>query len=156
MYVSMKDMLLHAHRNNYAVMAINCVNMEQVKAVIESAEEEKSAVIINISPRQMKAHGYGYIMAPLIENLAKRASVPVAFNLDHGANFEDITAAMQYGFSSVMIDSSSYEFEENVRRTQQIACKTGKRVRRENKLRLSGSGNRNSTWSISKRNDSKT
>lgn len=107
--------------NNYAVMAINCVNMEQVKAVIESAEEEKSAVIINISPRQMKAHGYGYIMAPLIENLAKRASVPVAFNLDHGANFEDITAAMQYGFSSVMIDSSSYEFEENVRRTQQIA-----------------------------------
>lgn len=77
MYVSMKDMLLHAHRNNYAVMAINCVNMEQVKAVIESAEEEKSAVIINISPRQMKAHGYGYIMAPLIENLAKRASVPV-------------------------------------------------------------------------------
>ena len=121
MYVSMKDMLLHAHHNNYAVMAINCVNMEQVKAVIESAEEEKSAVIINISPRQMKAHGYGYIMAPLIENLAKRASVPVAFNLDHGANFEDITAAMQYGFSSVMIDSSSYEFEENVRRTQQIA-----------------------------------
>ena len=114
MYVSMKDMLLHAHHNNYAVMAINCVNMEQVKAVIESAEEEKSAVIINISPRQMKAHGYGYIMAPLIENLAKRASVPVAFNLDHGANFEDITAAMQYGFSSVMIDSSSYEFEENV------------------------------------------
>ena len=46
MYVSMKDMLLHAHHNNYAVMAINCVNMEQVKAVIESAEEEKSAVII--------------------------------------------------------------------------------------------------------------
>ena len=83
--------------------------------------KEYLTVIINISPRQMKAHGYGYIMAPLIENLAKRASVPVAFNLDHGANFEDITAAMQYGFSSVMIDSSSYEFEENVRRTQQIA-----------------------------------
>ena len=38
MYVSMKDMLLHAHHNNYAVMAINCVNMEQVKAVIESAK----------------------------------------------------------------------------------------------------------------------
>ena len=37
MYVSMKDMLLHAHHNNYAVMAINCVNMEQVKAVIEGA-----------------------------------------------------------------------------------------------------------------------
>ena len=101
--------------------SVGTVCKDAIMTVIESAEEEKSAVIINISPRQMKAHGYGYIMAPLIENLAKRASVPVAFNLDHGANFEDITAAMQYGFSSVMIDSSSYEFEENVRRTQQIA-----------------------------------
>ena len=39
-------------------MAINCVNMEQAKAIIGAAEEEKSAVIINISPRQMKAHGH--------------------------------------------------------------------------------------------------
>lgn len=63
MYVSMKEMLLHAHENQYAVMAINCVNMEQAKAIIESAEEEKAPVIINISPRQMKAHGYGDILA---------------------------------------------------------------------------------------------
>ena len=40
-------MLLHAHENQYAVMAINCVNMEQAKAIIESAEEEKAPVIIN-------------------------------------------------------------------------------------------------------------
>lgn len=121
MYVSMKDMLLHAHHNNYAVMAINCVNMEQAKAIIQSADEEKSAVIINISPRQMKAHGHGDIMAPMIKNMAEKVPVPVAFNLDHGASFEDITDAMKYGFSSVMIDSSSFEFEENVRRTQQIS-----------------------------------
>ena len=121
MYVSMKDMLLHAHHNNYAVMAINCVNMEQAKAIIQSANEEKSAVIINISPRQMKAHGHGDIMAPMIKNMAEKVPVPVAFNLDHGASFEDITDAMKFGFSSVMIDSSSFEFEENVRRTQQIA-----------------------------------
>ncbi|MDD3362700.1 MAG: class II fructose-bisphosphate aldolase [Hespellia sp.] len=121
MYVSMKDMLLHAHHNNYAVMAINCVNMEQAKAIIQSADEEKSAVIINISPRQMKAHGHGEIMAPMIKNMAEKVPVPVAFNLDHGASFEDITDAMKFGFSSVMIDSSSFEFEENVRRTQQIA-----------------------------------
>lgn len=121
MYVSMKDMLWHAHKNQYAVMAINCVNMEQAKAIIQSAEEEKSAVIINISPRQMKAHGHADILAPMIKGMAKKVSVPVAFNLDHGADFEDITYAMQCGFSSVMIDSSSYEFEENVRRTQMIA-----------------------------------
>lgn len=122
MYVSMKEMLLHAHKNYYAVMAVNCVNMELVKACIESAEEEHSPIIINISPRQMKAHGYGYIMAPMIKNLAKRATVPIAFNLDHGVNFEDISAAIQYGFSSVMIDASSYDFEENVKRTQTVVA----------------------------------
>ena len=121
MYVSMKDMLWHAHYNNYAVMAINCVNMEQAKAITQSAEEERSAVIINISPRQMKAHGHGEILAPMIRGMAERVSVPVAFNLDHGANLEDITAAMSYGFSSVMIDASGFAFEENVRRTQIVA-----------------------------------
>ena len=122
MYVSMKEMLWNAHENNYAVMAINCVNMEQAKAIIQSASEEHSAVIINISPRQMKAHGHGNIMAPMIKNMAEKVPVPVAFNLDHGANLEDITYAMECGFSSVMIDSSSYEFEENVRRTKTVAA----------------------------------
>ena len=122
MYVSMKEMLWNAHENNYAVMAINCVNMEQAKAIIQSASEEHSAVIINISPRQMKAHGHGNIMAPMIKNMAEKVPVPVAFNLDHGANLEDITYAMECGFSSVMIDSSSYEFEENVRRTKTVTA----------------------------------
>lgn len=117
----MKEMLLHAHKNNYAVMAINCTNMEQAKAIIEAAAEEHSAVIINVSPRQMKAHAHGEIMAPMIRGLAQEVDVPVAFNLDHGGNYEDLCYAMKCGFSSVMIDSSSYEFEENVRRTSLIA-----------------------------------
>lgn len=121
MYVSMKEMLWDAHRNHYAVMAINCVNMEQAKAIIQSAGEEHSSVIINISPRQMKAHGHGDILAPMIKSMADKVPVPVAFNLDHGADFEDIAWAIECGFSSVMIDSSSYEFEENVRRTSIVA-----------------------------------
>lgn len=122
MYVSMKEMLCHAHENQYAVMAINCVNMEQAKAIIQAAEEEKSAVIINISPRQMKAHGHGEILAPMIEGMADTATVPVAFNLDHGSNLEDIIHAIQCGFSSVMIDASGFEFEENIKRTQLAAA----------------------------------
>lgn len=121
MYVSMKDMLLHAHDNNYAVMAINVVNMEQVKACIESAEEEKSAVILNVSPRQMKAHAYPHIIAPMVKNLAESAGVPIALNVDHGVNMEDITKAIQCGYSSVMVDASSYEFEENIRRVRAVA-----------------------------------
>ncbi len=122
MYVSMKEMLWHAHDNNYAVMAINVVNMEQVKACIESAQEEHSAVILNISPRQMKAHAYPYILAPMVKKLANRVNVPVALNIDHGVNIEDINETIQCGYSSVMVDASSYDFEENVRRVQTVAA----------------------------------
>ena len=122
MYTSMKDMLLHAHKIHYAVMAINVVDMEQVKACIEAAEEEHSAVILNISPRQMKAHAYPYIMAPMIQNLAERAEVPVALNIDHGVNMEDIVTAIHCGYSSVMVDASSYDFEENIRRVSAVVA----------------------------------
>lgn len=120
MLVSMKEILLHAHKNNYAVMAINCVNMEQVKAVVESAQEEHSAVIINISPRQMKAHTYPVILKAMVAAVAGVADVPVALNLDHGVNIEDVNAAIKAGFSSVMVDASAYEFEENVKRVQLV------------------------------------
>jgi ketose-bisphosphate aldolases len=113
-------MLWHAHKNHYAVMAINCINMEQARAVIEAAAEEHSSVIINISPRQMKAHGHGDILAPMIKNMAEKVRVPVAFNLDHGVSYQDITDAIACGFSSVMIDSSSFAFEENMKRTSLI------------------------------------
>lgn len=122
MYTSMKDMLLHAHKNHYAVMAINVVDMEQVKACIEAAEEEHSAVILNISPRQMKAHAYPYIMVPMVQNLAERAEVPVALNIDHGVNMEDIVTAIHCGYSSVMVDASSYDFEENIRRVSAVVA----------------------------------
>lgn len=103
-------------------MAINVVDMEQVKACIEAAEEEHSAVILNISPRQMKAHAYPYIMAPMVQNLAERAEVPVALNIDHGVNMEDIVTAIHCGYSSVMVDASSYDFEENIRRVSAVVA----------------------------------
>lgn len=121
MFVSMKEMLLHAHENHYAVMAVNCVNMEQVKACIESAQEEHSPIILNISPRQMREHGHSFILPPMVHSMAGQAYVPVAFNLDHGAAYQDFVTALKSGFSSVMIDASACEFEENVRRTQMIA-----------------------------------
>ena len=107
MFVSMKEMLNHAHENKYAVMAVNCVNMEQVKACVESAEEECSPIILNISPRQMREHGHSYVLTPMVRSIAERAAVPVAFNLDHGAAYQDFVTALQSGFSSVMIDANS-------------------------------------------------
>ena len=120
MYVSMKDILMHAHKHNYAVMAVNSVNMEMARAVIEAAEEEHSPIIINIGVGQMAKLAHPTEMVPMIKEMAERANVPVALNLDHGQKFSDMVDAIHRGFSSVMIDASSYPYEENVKRTSTI------------------------------------
>lgn len=121
MYTSMKSMLLHAHENNYAVMAVNCVNMEIVKAIVGAAVEENSAVIINISPRQFKAHAALELLTPMIMQYANSVHVPIALNLDHGQEYQDIHHAIAVGFSSVMLDGSALAYEENIRRTRLIS-----------------------------------
>ncbi len=122
MYVSMKDILLHAHKHNYAVMAVNSVNMEMARAVITAAEEEYSPIILNLGVGQMEKLAHPTEMIPMIIAMAERANVPVALNLDHGQKFEDMVAAIKHGFSSVMIDASSLPFEENIRRTSTIVA----------------------------------
>ena len=114
MYTSMKEMLWHASENSYAVMAINCTDMEQARAICHAAAAEHA-------PRQMKAHATPEVMVPMIRAIAEPLAVPVALNLDHGGEYADIVRCIQAGFSSVMIDSSSFPFEENVRRAQLVA-----------------------------------
>ncbi|MBE6108328.1 MAG: class II fructose-bisphosphate aldolase, partial [Erysipelotrichaceae bacterium] len=120
MYVSMTDILQDAHKNNYAVMAVNSINMEMARAVISAAEEERSPIIVNIGMGQMKKHAHANVMVPMIKKLAEEAKVPVALNHDHGQDLDFIIGCIQDGFSSVMIDASSFPFEENVRRTSTI------------------------------------
>lgn len=121
MYTSMKEMLWHASENSYAVMAINCTDMEQARAICYAAAAEHAPVIIDISPRQMKAHASAEVMVPMIRAIADPLDVPVALNLDHGGEYQDICRCLRAGFSSVMIDSSSFPFEENVRRASLVA-----------------------------------
>lgn len=120
MLASMKSMLNHASENNYAVMAVNCVNMETMKAVMDAAVEEKSPVIINVSPRQFKAHADLKMISAMYKSYAKYLDVPVALNLDHGSLFEDIVYSIKMGFTSVMFDGSTLPIDENIRRTKLI------------------------------------
>lgn len=120
MYVSMKEMLRLASEDGYAVMAVNCINYEQAKAICEAAAEESAPVIIDVSPRQMRLHCAPEIMVPMVKAIAEPLDVPVALNLDHGADYKDITRCIKAGYSSVMVDASGYDFEENVRRTRLI------------------------------------
>ncbi len=121
MYVSMKQMLEKANAENYAVMAINCFNLETARAVISAAEEEQSPIIINIFWEHLLTHSDSELIAPLVKTLANRASVNVALNLDHGQEEAYLKKAIDDGFSSVMADMSRFNLEENIKRTRDIA-----------------------------------
>lgn len=119
MLVTGKDVLMHAHKNNYAVGAFNVNNMEIVQAIIEAAEETQSPVILQASQGGLKYAGVEYI-AEMAKVAARNASVPVVIHLDHGTDFVQIMKCIRNGFTSVMIDGSKYDFESNINVTKKI------------------------------------
>ncbi len=118
MLVNMKGMLDAANRDGYAVMAVNSVNMEMARAVIEAANEMHSPIILQMGRSQMAKLAHPQDILPMIRVMAERADVPVCLNLDHGPDFITEVAALHNGFTNLMIDASSLPFEENVRRTR--------------------------------------
>lgn len=120
MYVTMKSILQKAHQGNYAVVAANCINLETARAVVSAAEEENAPIIVNLGQGHMINHANGLFIAFMVKHLAEKASIPVALNLDHGRDFDKIAMAVKYGFSSVMIDASTYPLEENITRTKEV------------------------------------
>lgn len=119
MLVTGNEILKDAQKNGYAVGAFNCNNMEIVQAIIEAAEETKSPVIIQASQGGISYGGIEYIAANAL-TAAEYSSVPVAVHLDHGTDFKQIIQCIRHGFSSVMIDASQHEFEENIEITKEI------------------------------------
>ena len=119
MLVSLKPLMEDAMKKGYAVGAFNCPNMESVMAIIQAAEETNSPVILNYA----EVHGNLISMediAPVMLQFAKKASVPVCVHLDHGESIESCIKAIQLGFSSVMIDASGSDYEENIRITAEV------------------------------------
>lgn len=120
MYVSMKGMLERANKGNYAVMAINCFNIETTRAVIAAAQKHRAPVIINIVQEHMVNHCDSELIAPIVKLLAQRASVEVALNFDHGEEVGLLQKALRDGYSSVMVDASRYDLEGNIAMTKEI------------------------------------
>lgn len=119
MLVTGKQILDDAHKNGYAVGAFNTVNMEVAQAIIEAAEEEKSPVFIQTTCGAISYAGYEYLSA-VITTAANKASVPVAFHLDHGDSFKTVMNCLKNGWSSVMIDGSHLSLDENIALTQKV------------------------------------
>ncbi len=121
MLVSAKEMLTKAKQGKYAVAQININNLEWTKAVLQTAQELKSPVILGVSEGAGKYMcGYKTIVGMvngMLENL--KITVPVALHLDHGS-YEAALECIEAGFSSVMFDGSKYPIEENIEKTKEI------------------------------------
>lgn len=118
-FVSIKELLLKAQKERYAVGAFNCNNMEIVQAIVAAAEAEKAPVIIQASQGAIKYAGINYI-AGLTRIAAESVKVPIALHLDHGTSFEQCIRCIRSGFSSVMIDGSKLSLEENIALTKKV------------------------------------
>lgn len=121
MLVSAKDMLNKARDGKYAVGQFNINNLEWTKAILLTAEELKSPVILGVSEGAGKYMcGYKTVVGMvngMLEEL--NITVPVALHLDHGS-YDGAKACIEAGFSSVMFDGSHYPIEENVEKTTEL------------------------------------
>ena len=120
--VSMKDMLIKAKAEKYAVGQFNINNLEFTQAILQAAQAENSPVILGVSEGAGKYMGGFVAVVHMVKGLiaSYNITVPVAIHLDHGSSFEKCKEAIDAGFTSVMIDASHHSFEENVKITKEV------------------------------------
>jgi fructose-bisphosphate aldolase class II len=121
MLVSAKEMLTKAKQGHYAVGQFNINNLEWTKAILQTAQELNSPVILGVSEGAGKYMcGYNTVVG-MVNGMIKTLgiTVPVALHLDHGS-YEAALACIEAGFSSVMFDGSHYPIEENIEKTKEL------------------------------------
>ena len=123
--VKMTELLSWAENNNCAVGAFSVGNMEMIIGAVKAAEEMKTPIILQIAEKRMKQSPM-HLMAPMMVSAAKNAKVPVAVHLDHGLTMDCIKTALEYGFTSVMLDGSLLPFEENIELTKKVRAEADK------------------------------
>ena len=121
MLVSAKEMLTKAKEGKYAVGQFNINNLEWTKAILLTAQELNSPVILGVSEGAGKYMcGYTTIVG-MVNGMINELgiTVPVALHLDHGS-YEGAKKCIEAGFSSVMFDGSHYPIEENIEKTREL------------------------------------
>jgi fructose-1,6-bisphosphate aldolase, class II len=117
--VTTKDMFEKSMKEHFAIGAFNVNNMEIVQAIVKAAADEKSPIILQASSSAIKYAGIEYLKK-MIESALDEYDIPLALHLDHGPDFETCKMCIDNGFSSVMIDGSKYDFEENIALTRKV------------------------------------
>lgn len=120
--MNFRDILLKAKNEKYAIPQFNINNLEWTKYILEVCEEEKSPVFLGVSSGAAKYMGGFNVVNGMVRGLIKdlHITVPVMLHLDHATSFELCKDAVDAGFDSIMYDGSKYDYEENVRVTNQV------------------------------------
>ncbi len=119
MLVTNKEILIKAQKAAYAIGAFNIQNLESLLAVVDAAAEERSPIIVAVTPGAIKYGGLNYL-ARLVKTAAETMPVPISLHLDHGEDVETVKKCLEAGFTSVMIDGSHLPIEENIALTRRI------------------------------------
>ncbi|OON42141.1 aldolase [Izhakiella australiensis] len=119
MFADMKTMLAKAWKERYALLAINCMNLESARAAVRAAEKYRAPIILNLYQGHL-AHFPPATAAAVVRALADEASIPVTLSLDHGKDPIKIRQAFRAGFSGLMIDASAFPLAENIRQTREV------------------------------------
>lgn len=121
MLISVSQMLKKARANQYAVGQFNINNLEWTKAILLTAQENNSPVILGVSEGAGKYMGGYKTVVGMVNGMLEELNitVPVALHLDHGS-FDGALKVIEAGFSSVMFDGSHYPIEENIKKTKEI------------------------------------
>lgn len=120
--VPMKKLLLAAEKQRKAVGAFSVGNMEMVRGALRAAEARQEPIVLQIAEKRLM-HSPLELMAPMMVSAAEHASVDIAVHLDHGLTLDCIDKALDFGFTSVMLDASLLPFEENIAVTKTVVEK---------------------------------
>lgn len=112
-------MLLAAQKGGYAVGAFNAENMEMIKAIIAAAEELNAPVMLQTTSSTIK-YGTSATYAAIVKAEAEKVSVPVCLHLDHGSSYDLAVQCIKDGYTSIMIDGSHENFENNIAVTKKV------------------------------------
>lgn len=117
--VTTKNMFEKSMKEGFAIGAFNVNNMEFIQGIVDAAAEENSPVILQVSSSAIKYARMKYLIK-MVEAATEETNIPIVLHLDHGPDFETCKQCIDAGFTSVMIDGSKYDFEENVAITKQV------------------------------------
>ncbi len=119
--VTSTEMFKKAYDGGYAIGAFNVNNMEIVQGITEAAAELKSPIILQASAGARKYANSIYLVKLVEAAVELHPEIPMVLHLDHGADFKVCKDCIDSGFTSVMIDYSSHDFEENVAESKKVA-----------------------------------